>query len=158
MATQAITTQHHNVAVIPVENLCLCDMGPLSQDGNVNATALADISPLGLSVNLPGNCTTHYLDYLFKELNLYADLTGNHRKTQQIWFKGDGLITLAPAELTQLAYRVGSQFQLADHDNNEYGIEICHSQITTQHLALLRGLGFKQLRIHFGACHCPVAR
>ncbi|UTW45549.1 hypothetical protein KFE80_01045 [bacterium SCSIO 12696] len=102
----------------------------------------------GLSLTVDGEDWQQQLQLLPMELALYSkDLS--QRPVDQVWLKGGELHRLSPADLTLLCYQISSALK-HQSSNIVYGFEIDHRQITADRLALLQGLHFNRLRIHFG--------
>lgn len=92
--------------------------------------------------------TRAYLNHLFREISLQAELVGNHRPVTQLHWGGGTPTFLSPAEMTELMHVLASHFHLLDTPQREYAIEIDPRTVQKETLALLKGLGFN--RISFG--------
>ena len=89
-----------------------------------------------------------YLNYLEKEIRLQSAAIGNRRPVMQLHFGGGTPTFLDNAELTELMHALASHFKLTDAQQREYSIELDPRTVTSDSLALLRGLGFN--RVSFG--------
>lgn len=86
-----------------------------------------------------------YLDYLEKEIRLQGKLVGKRRRVMQLHFGGGTPTFLDGAELTELMHVLAMNFRLSDDPQREYSIEIDPRTVTTDSLALMKGLGFNRL-------------
>lgn len=137
--------------------------------GATDYTALWDadsIAPLSLYVHVPfcaNICyycacnkivtrnrdeARQYLAYLEREIALQSALVGKQRPVTQMHWGGGTPTFLNDAEKTELMYALATHFRLIDDPAREYSIEIDPRTVTTQTLALLKGLGFN--RLNFG--------
>lgn len=89
--------------------------------------------------------TREYLDHLRLEMRLLAPLFDRHRQVQQLHLGGGTPTFLSHAELTELMHRLATHFSLVDNEHREYSIEIDPRSVTTESIALLKGLGFNRL-------------
>ncbi|WIO73345.1 hypothetical protein QP938_08515 [Porticoccaceae bacterium LTM1] len=146
-------TTIENAAIIPAAFEHLYHPGPKWVDQRFTKDIhLPSISPLGLSITVDDHWSSDLFDGLLRELSLYSTLIGKYRSVEQIRFRGAGINQLSAAELTELVHRIGSLFPMRDSENGEFGIDLCHASVNPNTLALLKGLRFKQLRLHFGDC------
>lgn len=86
-----------------------------------------------------------YLDYLEKEIRLQGELIGKRRKVMQLHFGGGTPTFLDGAELTELMHVLAMNFRLSDDAHREYSIEVDPRSVSSDSLALLKGLGFNRL-------------
>lgn len=120
-----------------------------------------DIAPLGLYINYSSSAASSQegkraqFDNLLIELNLQAQKF-NRRPIGWILWR-NVINQLSSAEITELMYIVSSKFRLNHSPQREYCAEIEISQVDTESIALLKGLGFNQLQCRFNA-HPDAAR
>jgi len=88
-----------------------------------------------------------YLHYLEKEMALVAKQLGHERQITQLHFGGGSPTFLDGAQLTRLIHSLSSHFNLSENTQREYSIEIDPRTVTTDTLALLKGLGFNRISL-----------
>lgn len=126
---------------------------------------LQSIAPLSLYVHIPfcfnicyycacnkvvtadRSVARHYLQYLAKEIQLQSAAVGQRRPVTQLHFGGGTPTFFDPAELTELVHLIASHFSLLDDDSREYSIEIDPRTVSSETLALLKGLGFNRISL-----------
>lgn len=86
-----------------------------------------------------------YLDHLHREMDMQAGLFSKRRPVMQLHLGGGTPTFLAHAELTELMHMLATHFRMVDNRAREYSIEIDPRTITSETLALLKGLGFNRL-------------
>lgn len=91
--------------------------------------------------------TRAYLNQLFREISLQAELMGHHRPVTQLHWGGGTPTFLSPAEMTELMHVLASHFHLLDSPQREYAIEIDPRTVQKETLALLKGLGFNRISL-----------
>lgn len=88
-----------------------------------------------------------YLDYLYKEIDMIAQLLGSSREVKALHFGGGTPTFLDHAQLTELVYQLAAKFTLSSSDQREFSIEIDPRTVHKDTLNLLRGLGFNRLSL-----------
>ncbi len=88
-----------------------------------------------------------YLDYLYKEIDMIAQLLGTDREVKSLHFGGGTPTFLDHAQLTELVYQLAAKFTLSNSDEREFSIEIDPRTVHNDTLNLLRGLGFNRLSL-----------
>jgi oxygen-independent coproporphyrinogen-3 oxidase len=88
-----------------------------------------------------------YLTYLEKEMALLHEHIGTQRKVTQLHLGGGSPTFLDAGQLTRLVHSLSTHFQLADEVDREYSIEIDPRTVSTDTLALLKGLGFNRISL-----------
>lgn len=149
-----------SIAAIPAQypSLYSIEQLPSNQQTDQTSTPQSNVIPMpdtrsvGLSIQIPAikspeQADSDYLAALYREMEYYAQQLPR-QAIEHLWLLGAGVKNLDPAELTQLCFRLNSLFQLAT-TNGSYGIAISQQQINPEALALLRGLQFQQLQLHF---------
>lgn len=127
--------------------------------------ALDSIAPLSLYIHIPfcrnicyycacnkvvtkdQNAAGRYLGYLGKEISMQSKIWGKRRPVMQLHFGGGTPTFLDGAQLTELMHHLASHFCLTDSESREYSIEIDPRSVTTDSLALLKGLGFNRISL-----------
>jgi oxygen-independent coproporphyrinogen-3 oxidase len=88
-----------------------------------------------------------YLDYLYREIVLQAEIVGQNRPVTQLHWGGGTPTYLDAAEITELMHMLASHFKLLDKDYREYSIEIDPRTIDLASVALLKGVGFNRISL-----------
>lgn len=127
------------------------------------AAALDSVAPLSLYLHVPfcrdicyycacnktvtreQGVGARYLANLEREIELRSTLVGGQRPVTQMHWGGGTPTYLEDAELTQLMHILASHFHLTDRPDREYSLEIDPRTVSTESLALLRGLGFNRI-------------
>ncbi|MEM1154311.1 MAG: oxygen-independent coproporphyrinogen III oxidase [Pseudomonadota bacterium] len=91
--------------------------------------------------------TRRYLQALTKEIELKANLIGKSRPVSCLHWGGGTPTYLDSAEITELMYRVSRHFRLLSPRLEQHSIELDPRYLTATTVALLRGVGFKQIRL-----------
>lgn len=142
------------------ENFSEADYRGWAQIGNVG------LLPLSLYVHIPF-CDTvcyycacnkiitrnrarasDYLGYLYREIARQGALFERQRPVRQLHWGGGTPTYISHREMANLMAALREHFQLLDHDQGEYSIEIDPRSVDGDTLALLRELGFN--RVSFG--------
>lgn len=116
------------------------------------------ISPLALCVNLPSKAkqvnSRALLDALISEARHYSKDFGRRPITQLLL--RHPFVHYQGAEITELMHQLASSFKLGNKDQTlvENCVELTPAEITSENLALLKGLGFNELMLglpsHYG--------
>jgi oxygen-independent coproporphyrinogen III oxidase len=88
-----------------------------------------------------------YLDRLFREMELQAELFDRNRPVTQLHLGGGTPTFIAHDEMADLMTTIAGHFGGLDEDSGEYGIEIDPREVSDDTLALLRRLGFNRLSL-----------
>ena len=86
-----------------------------------------------------------YLVALEKELELLGRHFDHRRRVTQLHWGGGTPTFLSNSELTRLMHSLAVHFNLNDSPDREYSIEIDPRSVTTETIALLKGLGFNRV-------------
>jgi len=107
---------------------------------------------IGLCVRLPQETDFDYCEWIGKEAKLYIAKSASKLQVKQLWVNVTALDEIPSPQLTQIVHRLPTYFDFSDEATVSYGVDICHRHITPENLALLKGLNFTRLRIHFDNC------
>ncbi|SEH07227.1 oxygen-independent coproporphyrinogen III oxidase [Candidatus Venteria ishoeyi] len=88
-----------------------------------------------------------YLDYLYKEMALQAQLFDTDRVVDQLHWGGGTPTFLSHEEIHALFQHTRRYFNLRNDDKGEYSIEIDPREATAETIALLREEGFNRLSL-----------
>ncbi len=112
-------------------------------------------TPLGLSLSTPRTLITqltagpfsprHLIDGLLAELVTRANDTGKRKAPWLHWKIPHNL--LDSADVMELMYFIGQQFQLGDSNTCHYSVSFTPEELDTQRAALFKGLGFNCLEL-----------
>ncbi|MEM8659674.1 MAG: oxygen-independent coproporphyrinogen III oxidase [Pseudomonadota bacterium] len=91
--------------------------------------------------------TRRYLQALAKEIELKANLVGKSRPVRSLHWGGGTPTYLDSAEMTELMYLVSRYFRLLSPRLEQHSIELDPRSLSSATVALLRGVGFKQIRL-----------
>lgn len=91
--------------------------------------------------------TTPYLERLFKEIEMQAELFDSSRKVEQLHWGGGTPTFLNNDEMAQLMHKTRQHFNLFDDDSGEYSIEIDPREADKESVKLLRDLGFNRMSL-----------
>lgn len=91
--------------------------------------------------------TRRYLDYLFRETQMQAELWGSERPVSQLHFGGGTPTFLSDGEFSELMYTLARNFNLGAFKHNEYSIEIDPRTVDAKRLGLFKGLGINRLSL-----------
>lgn len=146
---------NHHYASASVAAPCASHFFPalsaLTPAGGFRETSTGlDTTPIGICVNLrstpsPHTDTRQLLDGLIEEIRLRS----GSRKKRPVHYLHLRLPTrvFETADITELVYHLSRHFRLAHQGVHHFCAQISSSQASTSMLALLRGLGFNQLRL-----------
>lgn len=81
-----------------------------------------------------------YIDYLQKEVGLFRSFIGAKRKVAQLHWGGGTPTSLSPAQITRLGGIIRDAFQF--REGAEISVEIDPRELTRDHMAALRDVGF----------------
>ncbi len=88
-----------------------------------------------------------YLDRLFKEIAMQAELFDGSRPVDQLHWGGGTPTFLSHDEMIELMDVTRERFRLRDDDSGEYSIEIDPREVKQDTIALLRRLGFNRMSL-----------
>jgi len=88
-----------------------------------------------------------YLEHLYQEIAMHAQLFDHGRKVDQLHWGGGTPTFISHEEMRQLMAVTRSQFNLHDDDSGEYSIEIDPREIDGKTLDILRNLGFNRISL-----------
>lgn len=86
-----------------------------------------------------------YLDYLFKEIDLQAEIFSDKRKVKQLHFGGGTPTFLSAAQLKSLTKKLHSKFKFSS--DGEYSIEIDPRGVNEETIATLRECLFNRISL-----------
>lgn len=86
-----------------------------------------------------------YLDYLERELNLYAQLFPNRPTLAQLHFGGGTPTLLTPQQFSRIMNVIARVFTLTEH--GEYSLEVDPRKLNTNDIKHLKTLGFNRLSL-----------
>lgn len=89
-----------------------------------------------------------YLDRLYREIDMQAELFDTDRKVEQLHFGGGTPTFLSMDEMAGLMQRLGERFNLERGDTREFSIEIDPRTVDGARIEQLAALGFN--RVSFG--------
>ncbi|OED49967.1 oxygen-independent coproporphyrinogen III oxidase [Endozoicomonas sp. (ex Bugula neritina AB1)] len=88
-----------------------------------------------------------YLDYLFKEIELQAELYNPEQEVLQLHLGGGTPTFLSKEQITALMEKVGQHFKLSHGNDIDYSIELDPREVDWPMMATLRDLGFTRISI-----------
>jgi oxygen-independent coproporphyrinogen-3 oxidase len=88
-----------------------------------------------------------YLEHLYKEMTLQAELFDQGRIVDQLHWGGGTPTFISHDEMRGLMDRTREVFSLHEDDEGEYSIEIDPREVQTDTIALLRDLGFNRMSL-----------
>ena len=88
-----------------------------------------------------------YLEYLFKEIELQADLYSEEQEVQQLHLGGGTPTYLNAEQITALMDKVSQHFKLPHGNDIDYSIELDPREVDWPMMATLRDLGFNRISI-----------
>jgi oxygen-independent coproporphyrinogen-3 oxidase len=90
---------------------------------------------------------TAYLQRLFREIEMQAQLVGRNRAVKQLHFGGGTPTFFSIAQLGQLMTELRTHFRLTDSPAREYSIEIDPRTVTPESVVDLAHLGFNRMSL-----------
>lgn len=93
------------------------------------------------------NAADIYLNHLEKEMALVHQYLGGQRTVAQLHLGGGSPTFLNAGQLTRLIHSLSSHFELTEDPAREYSIEIDPRTVSSDTLALLKGLGFNRISL-----------
>jgi len=88
-----------------------------------------------------------YLDSLYHEMSLQAELFDTTRKVDQLHWGGGTPTFISHDQMRELMQHTRELFNLHDDDNGEYSIEIDPREANAETVTLLRELGFNRISL-----------
>jgi len=88
---------------------------------------------------------TPYVEHLLKEIDLLADVIGNHRTVSQLHWGGGTPTFLNEEQIRSLMSRLHNRFHFASDADGEYGIEIDPRECDGDTVHILRDVGFNRM-------------
>jgi len=88
-----------------------------------------------------------YLDSLYQEMTLQAELFDSSRKVDQLHWGGGTPTFISQQQMRELMGHTRKYFNLHDDDSGEYSIEIDPREANAETISLLRELGFNRLSL-----------
>jgi len=88
-----------------------------------------------------------YLDHLYQEIAMHAQVFDHERKVDQLHWGGGTPTFISHEEMRQLMAVTRRHFNLHDDDSGEYSIEIDPREIDSETLHILRNLGFNRISL-----------
>lgn len=88
-----------------------------------------------------------YLDRLYREIELQAELFDRDRLVEQLHFGGGTPTFLSMDDMAELMRRLDTHFNLLDDDSREYSIEIDPRTVHDEKIAQLAELGFNRISL-----------
>lgn len=88
-----------------------------------------------------------YLEHLYREIEMQAELFDGRRAVEQLHFGGGTPTYLGDDQLVELMARIRQQFRLEDSDKREFSIEVDPRTVEDHTILLLAKLGFNRLSL-----------
>ena len=88
-----------------------------------------------------------YLQHLYQEIELQAELFDGERPIEQLHWGGGTPTFLNHDQMIELMRVTAKHFNLLDHDRGEYSIELDPRELRTDTIEVLRYLGFNRLSL-----------
>jgi oxygen-independent coproporphyrinogen-3 oxidase len=88
-----------------------------------------------------------YLDRVYKELAMQAELFDSSRVVDQLHWGGGTPTFISHEQMRELMAETRKHFKLHDDDTGEYSIEIDPREVTTETIGLLREVGFNRMSL-----------
>jgi len=88
-----------------------------------------------------------YLDRVYRELALQAELFDDDRVVDQLHWGGGTPTFISHEQMRELMAQTRRHFRLHDDDSGEYSIEIDPREVTPDSIALLREIGFNRMSL-----------
>ena len=88
-----------------------------------------------------------YLQYVFREIELQAQLFGEHRRVEQLHLGGGTPNYLSDEDLGRLVEQLRRNFTLDNTDNREFSIEIDPRDIELESIPRLAEMGFNRMSV-----------
>ena len=88
-----------------------------------------------------------YLDDVYREMALQAELFDRDRPVDQLHWGGGTPTFLSDEQMRELMRRTGEQFNLKTDDSGEYSIEIDPREADAHTIAVLREIGFNRISL-----------
>ncbi|MCG5537533.1 oxygen-independent coproporphyrinogen III oxidase [Halorhodospira sp. 9622] len=88
-----------------------------------------------------------YLEHVFREIELQAQLFGDHRRVEQLHLGGGTPNYLSVDDLGRLVEKLREQFTLDDTDHREFSIEIDPRDVQLEDIGRLAELGFNRMSV-----------
>ncbi len=88
-----------------------------------------------------------YLEYLFREIEMQAELYSSNQSVEQLHFGGGTPTFLSAEQLQALMAKIRDHFNLQDDDNTDYSIELDPREVDWPMMGVLRDLGFNRISI-----------
>lgn len=88
-----------------------------------------------------------YLEHLYKEIAMQAELFDSNRVVEQLHWGGGTPTFISHEQMTELMQCIRTHFTLADDATGEYSIEIDPREANAETIAVLRKIGFNRLSL-----------
>lgn len=88
-----------------------------------------------------------YLESLYREMRLHAELVDPDRRVEQLHWGGGTPTFLSEQQMCELMDALRANFNLIDDDSGEYSIEIDPREVRAETLPLLRDIGFNRVSL-----------
>ena len=88
-----------------------------------------------------------YLDYLFREIEMQAELFGENQLVEQLHFGGGTPTFLTPEQITRVMAKLRKHFNMAVSDSMDYSIELDPREVDWVMMQALRDQGFNRISI-----------
>ena len=88
-----------------------------------------------------------YLDLMYKEMHMQAELFGRYRRVEQLHWGGGTPTFLSPEQMRELMKNTRDLFDLRDSDKGDFSIEIDPREADDEILTTLREIGFNRISL-----------
>ncbi len=112
---------------------------------------LPSIARGGIVIRAPRIRIDNYLNLITRELALKRDYLPSRQAVYSLRLQGFPLRQFNSEELTELIFRLCSKYRILEGSQGERTACLTLEQCTSDHLALLRGLGFNHIQIAIDA-------
>ena len=90
---------------------------------------------------------SRYLEHLYREIDMQAELYAHERRVEQLHFGGGTPTYLDESQLTQLVETLARRFTFAAPERREFSIEIDPRTVSAATMRMLAALGFDRLSL-----------
>lgn len=108
---------------------------------------LPTIARAGISILFPARRMEDFLQLIASELAIQQTFLSPTQPVCCLRMRGFPLRQCSVEQLTELLFRLCTRYKILEAENGERKIDLTHEQCTSDHLALLKGLGFNHIRV-----------
>ena len=111
------------------------------------ALNLPRVGRAGIGILFPSREIADFVSLITEEMSMKGDLLSPRQSVGYLRFRGSPLVQCSVEQITELLFRLCCRYKIQEAGVGERKIDLATGLCSSDHLALLKGLGFNHVRL-----------